>query len=183
MIAVVVTFLALLALIALTGAVLLAITGRKPGVIELVGPQATNLAWLIATVSTVGSLFLSEVAGFVPCLLCWIQRGFMYPLAILLAIPAVRRTRLTWLPAWTLSGALVGLYHYLEQHLPALSSSDFCDPAMPCSTIWVDEFGFVTIPFMAMSGFLAITALLLVHRRWIDQAALAARELEKVDTP
>lgn len=172
MIAVVITFFALLALLALTGAVVLFVIGRRAQVIEVVGPNALTLAWLVAAVSTAGSLFMSEIAGFVPCLLCWVQRGFMYPLAVALLIPVVRQRRLTWLPLWSLAGAAVAFYHYLEQHLPALSESDFCDPAVPCSTIWVDEFGFVTIPFMALSGFLAITALLLVHRRWKYNEAL-----------
>jgi hypothetical protein len=32
----------------------------------------------------------------------------------------------------------------------------------------VDEFGFVTIPFMALSGFLALAALIRIHRRWLS---------------
>ena len=165
MIPVVITFFALLALVALIGAVFLTTSGRRQAVVEAIGPQALTLAWLVAATSTLGSLFLSEVAGFTPCSLCWVQRGFMYPLAVVLLIPAVRSHWLRWLPWWALTGASVSAYHYLEQHLPGLAGGDFCDPAVPCSTIWVDEFGFVTIPFMALSGFLAISTLLWVHRR------------------
>lgn len=157
MIPIVITFLAILALIALIGAALL-MTSRATR--AQVGPQAVNLAWLVATVATLGSLFLSEVAGFIPCALCWVQRGFMYPLALLLAIPRVRASSLRWVPWWALAGGAVSVYHYLEQHLPSLAATDFCDPAVPCSIIWVNEFGFVTIPFMALSGFLAIAALI-----------------------
>ncbi len=169
MIDVVITFLAILALVALTGAVTLAFTGARASVVSHVGPVAVTLAWLVATVATLGSLFLSEVAGFIPCTLCWVQRGFMYPLAVALAVPRVRRSPLRWATWWALSGSVVSTYHYLEQHLPV--SSGFCDPAVPCSIIWVNEFGFVTIPFMALGGFLAVAALTRTHRRWLAASA------------
>ena len=160
---VVVTFFALLALIALATAVALT-WFRKGSVVAQVGPAAANLAWLVAVVATLGSLFLSEVAGFVPCVLCWVQRGFMYPLAIALAFPRLRHSSLTsW---WALIGAGVSVYHYAIEHIPALAESDFCSPTVPCSFIWVEKFGFVTIPFMALCGFLAIAALLATYRRW-----------------
>src|SRR4029079_16621504 len=47
-------------------------------------------AFVVASIATGGSLFLSEVAGFVPCELCWYQRIFMYPLAVVLVPPAIR---------------------------------------------------------------------------------------------
>lgn len=93
----------------------------------------------------------------------------MYPLVVILLIPQIRRSRLGWLTWWALAGAAVSVYHYLEQHVPGLAGSDFCDPSVPCSTIWVSEFGFVTIPFMAGCGFLAIASLNVIHRRWMNQ--------------
>lgn len=85
MVSVVVTFLAILALIALAEALVLIFAPRR-STGPLIGPVAANLAWAVAVISTLGSLFLSEVADFTPCLLCWIQRGFMYPLAVALAL-------------------------------------------------------------------------------------------------
>jgi disulfide bond formation protein DsbB len=161
---VVITFLAILALIALAAAIVLVI-GPRGSLVPQIGPVASNLAWVVAVVSTLGSLFLSEVANFIPCLLCWVQRGFMYPLAIALAFGPARRSRvISW---WALAGSLVSIYHYAVEQIPGFSGSDFCSATIPCSFIWVEEFGFVTIPFMAMSGFLAIAALSLTHRRWL----------------
>jgi disulfide bond formation protein DsbB len=164
MVEVVVTFFALLALIALATAIALTVLPRG-SLSAQVGPVAANLAWTVAGVATLGSLFLSEVADFVPCVLCWIQRGFMYPLAVALAFPQVRRHPLgSW---WALAGAGVSIYHYAIEHIPALAESDFCSPSVPCSYIWVEKFGFVTIPFMALCGFLAVAVLLGTHRRWL----------------
>ena len=44
------------------------------------------ICWLIASVSTLGSLFFSEIMEFAPCALCWYQRIFMFPLVILLLV-------------------------------------------------------------------------------------------------
>lgn len=161
---VVVTFFAILALVALAAAIVLVIPPRH-SLLAQIGPVAAQLAWAVAVVSTLGSLFLSEVADFIPCLLCWVQRGFMYPLAIALAFAPVRRSRVvSW---WALAGSLVSIYHYAVEQIPGFSGSDVCSPTIPCSFIWVEKFGFVTIPFMAMCGFLAIAALSLTHRRWL----------------
>jgi len=157
-----VTFLAILALIALAGAIAL-VAFPKRLIVSQIGPVAANLAWAVAVVSTLGSLFLSEVADFIPCLLCWVQRGFMYPLAIALAFPRARRSRvISW---WALAGGLVSIYHYAVEHIPDFS--DFCSATIPCSFIWVEKFGFVTIPLMALCGFLSIAALSLTYRRWL----------------
>ncbi|MGV8637645.1 disulfide bond formation protein B, partial [Pseudomonas aeruginosa] len=43
------------------------------------------LAWLVALVSTLSALFIGEVMGQAPCVLCWFQRAFMFPLAVVLA--------------------------------------------------------------------------------------------------
>jgi disulfide bond formation protein DsbB len=172
MVDVVITFLAILALVALALTLFLVVAGRRPGVVAGLGAAAIPLAWLVATVSTLGSLFLSEVAGFIPCTLCWVQRGFMYPLAVVLALPRIRKSIPAWVGWWSLAGSLVSIFHYLEQRWPSLAGADFCSPSVPCSTIWVDEFGFVTIPFMAMSGFWAIAALVALGRRWRSEVSI-----------
>jgi len=161
---VVVTFLAILALVALAAAIVLFLGPRGP-LLSQIGPVSANLAWGVAVVATLGSLFLSEIANFIPCLLCWVQRGFMYPLAIALAFAPARRSRSTTL--WALAGSLVSIYHYAVEQIPSFSGSDFCSATIPCSFIWVEEFGFVTIPFMAMCGFLAVAALTATHRKWL----------------
>jgi disulfide bond formation protein DsbB len=162
-----ITFFALLALLALAGtiAILFSLVRRSPKVEAVLGPRATFVAAAVAIVATAGSLFMSEVAGFIPCLLCWVQRGFMYPLAVL--IPLRRRLRLppTLLGATALVGAAVSAFHYAEERIPALSEASFCSPAIPCSFVWFERFGFVTLPFMAFCGFVAIASLMALERR------------------
>jgi len=53
--------------------------------------NALKLAFLVALIATNGSLFYSEYAKFTPCLLCWLQRIFMYPLVVLFAIAVSKK--------------------------------------------------------------------------------------------
>lgn len=127
------------------------------------GPQALALAAVVAAVCTAGSLYLSEVAGFVPCRLCWYQRIAMYPLVLILGAAAATRWRgvRPYAAAVAGGGAVVSIYHLVLERYPSLESST-CDPANPCSLIWVKRFGYLTIPAMALSGFALILTLLAI---------------------
>jgi disulfide bond formation protein DsbB len=132
-------------------------------VLAAVGPVALTVAAAVAVVATVGSLYFSEVADFPPCRLCWYQRIGMYPLAVLLPIAAWRRDRqIRWyaLPL-ALAGGAVSIYHVVIERFPSLESGA-CEITNPCSIIWVERFGYLTIPAMALSGFALIAVLLVL---------------------
>jgi hypothetical protein len=127
---------------------------------EVALPVATG----VAAVATFGSLYLSEVAGYLPCVLCWYQRIAMYPLTVVLGVAAVRRDRQVWRTAVPIAaiGGMVSVWHIAIERNPALGGP--CDPAAPCSIRWVEEFGFLTLPTMALVGYLAIIVLTLAAR-------------------
>lgn len=106
-----------------------------------------------------GSLYFSEVSGFTPCTLCWYQRILMYPLAGLLTLGIMRRD--PHLPHLVLPFSLVGqgvaVYHFLLQKTPYFGSPTSCGIGVTCATVWLDWFGFITIPLLAMFGFMAVT--------------------------
>lgn len=141
------------------------------------------LAFAVAATATLGSLYLSEVAHFVPCTLCWYQRIAMYPLAIILLIAAIRRDHGIRMYAASLAtiGALISIYHRLVQAYPELEGGTSCDPSNPCSASYVEQFGFITIPTMALAGFLGILAILWLDRfnSRVDAASLPESEPEK----
>lgn len=133
---------------------------------ERYASEALWFAWLVATTSTLGSLYYSEVANFLPCKLCWYQRIAMYPLTVILGIAAFKRdgaVRKYVLPLASI-GAVISAYHYLLERFPSLEGAVSCDPTNPCTLVWVWEFHFISIPFMALSGFAAITAVLVWSR-------------------
>ena len=133
---------------------------------EVVGPEALTLAFVVAAVATGGSLYLSEVAHFIPCRLCWFQRAAMYPLVPVLAIAAWRRTRAVRRVSIPMAviGGTISAYHVLVERFPTLES-DVCDPTNPCTLIWVERFGYLTIPTMAASAFALILVLLAASPR------------------
>jgi disulfide bond formation protein DsbB len=130
-----------------------------------IGDAGVWLAFLVAATATAGSLYFSEVAGFVPCRLCWFQRIAMYPLVPVLLVGAIRRDpAVRWyaLPIAAI-GAGIAAYHTLIEWRPALDTGA-CDASGPsCSFIWFREFGFITLATMALVGFLTILTLLFVR--------------------
>jgi disulfide bond formation protein DsbB len=123
------------------------------------------LAFLVAAIATGGSLFFSEIAHFVPCELCWYQRICMYPLSIttLLAALAADRRAARYLLPLPLVGAGVSVYHLLIEN-QVVSEAQTCRISAPggCALKWINEFGYMTIPTLALTGFALITAFLLL---------------------
>ena len=126
---------------------------------------AIYLAFLQAWAAVLGSLYFSEIKGLTPCFLCWVQRIFMYPLIFIFTVAILRRDKNVayYVLPLSISGALVGLYQYLLQMTP-LSKVEAvtCSATAPCSAIQMMFLGFITIPFLSMTAFLVISALMLV---------------------
>lgn len=177
------TFLGLLSLATLVGVAGVAVLWilDKIGVLaggigRLRGTLGTAGLWLafaVAATSMAGSLYLSEVAGFVPCVLCWYQRIAMYPLAVIIGIAAIRGDRSIYHYAIPVAaiGAAISAWHIGVQRLPGLPSGS-CSLDVPCSAIYVEVLGFITIPTMALAGFLGIVTLLLLMRDGGDDTEL-----------
>jgi disulfide bond formation protein DsbB len=123
------------------------------------------LAFLVTSIATGGSLFFSEIAHFVPCELCWFQRICMYPLSIttLLAALANDRRAARYLLVLPLVGAGVSVYHLLVEN-GVVEQAQTCLFSAPggCATKWINEFGYVTIPTLALTGFALCFAFLLL---------------------
>jgi len=128
-----------------------------------IGPYRLWLAWLVAATAMAGSLYFSEIGGLTPCLLCWYQRIAMYPLAVILLVAAIRGDGgiRPYASALAVIGGLISAYHILLQRLPGLPSGS-CSVEVPCTAIDLERFGFITIPVMALVGFVSILVLLWV---------------------
>jgi disulfide bond formation protein DsbB len=131
-------------------------------VATFLGPQSLLLAWIVAVVTTAGSLWFSEYFHFVPCELCWYQRVLMYPLVVVLGVGWFRRDAKVWITAlpFVVIGAPVSLYHWLVERVPSLAESTSCSIDAPCSAPYFEKLGFVTLAWMCLSSFLLIGALL-----------------------
>ena len=121
--------------------------------------------FLVASIATGGSLFFSEIAGFIPCELCWYQRICMYPLSIITLLAALANDRRVarYLLPLPLVGAGVSVYHLLVEN-GVVEQARACLISAPggCATKWINEFGYVTIPVLALTGFALCFAFLLL---------------------
>jgi disulfide bond formation protein DsbB len=121
-------------------------------------------AWLLASVSTLGALFFSEIMQVAPCVLCWYQRIFMFPLVVILPIgmfPLDRKVVRYAAPLAALGG-LVAAFHVLLVAGAIPENLKPCTQGVPCSEQVIQWFGFVTIPLMSLAAFSAILVLLLL---------------------
>ncbi len=125
------------------------------------------VAFGIALVSTAGSLFLSEVMEYVPCVLCWYQRIPMYALVVILGIALwtqdahVRK----YAQPLALIGAALAAFHCLLYLGFIPKGIQPCSQTTPCSEVKLQLWGFVTIPLMSLAAFLAIAAALHLLKR------------------
>ena len=136
--------------------------------LDTLGAASRHIALLAAWTAMCGSLFMSEVLGWLPCVMCWYQRILMYPLAIILAVGILRRDRGVhfYVLPFSLVGICVSLYHYL-----LIKTSWFppppCVAGIPCTVDYLDWFGFINVPFLALVAFLIISVMMSM---WASQA-------------
>lgn len=167
--------MATMALLVVPVAFALVLAVEVPGAVAIrryVSDLGQVTAFVIAGAAMAGSLYYSEVVGFVPCEFCWYQRIAMYPIAVILLVAIVTRGYVA--PRYTGIIALIGLglsiYHYQLQLFPGQGGS--CVDGVPCTTRLIQEFDFVSIPFMAGCGFLAILFVRFAEWRadWLREA-------------
>lgn len=122
---------------------------------RLNGETALGLAWIIALVASLAVLFIGEVMGQTPCVLCWFQRAFMFPLAIVLGFGLWWQDRKVgrYGVILALGGAAIALWHM------GLYVGVIPERIQPCTATGpscTDEnqliFG-IPIPLMALAAF------------------------------
>lgn len=145
--------------------------GKKDNpLFKFLSKQGIVLAFVVALFSTSSSLFYSQIAGFAPCNLCWLQRIFMYPQVLLLTLVLFKKSHDDNLVNWALVlsslGFLVSIYHnfiyYSNGGLKLICQ--FVNTGAPCVKRYVFEFGFVTIPSMALTAFALIIIFLVFYK-------------------
>lgn len=129
------------------------------------------ICWLLASFATAGSLFFSEVMRFPPCILCWYQRIFMYPLVVifLMGLFPFDRSVIKFAAPVVGLGWLAAIYHNLLYYKVLPASAAPCVSGVSCTTIQVQWFGFITIPLMSLTAFTLILILLTICFRMIKR--------------
>jgi len=168
----------LLSVLGVVGQVLVAL-GIVAGVLALVGVRGPldwirNLLWgyelwgafVVAAIATGGSLFYSQVAGFIPCEFCWFQRMMMYPLSILMLLIAARgdNRAARYLLPLPVVGAGTSIYHMLLEHHVIKEPGACTLTGGGCTANWIalHSFGYLTIPTLALTAFLLLIGFLVL---------------------
>ncbi len=122
------------------------------------------LAFLVASIATLGSLFFSEIMEFIPCTMCWYQRIFMYPLVLIFLVNLLYPDEKVF--KYSISLVLVGLlfsiYHNLLMWGIIPETIVPCKQGVPCSTKYFNYFGFINIPFLSLVSYTSILVLLIL---------------------
>jgi disulfide bond formation protein DsbB len=126
------------------------------------------VAWILAAIATLGSLFFSEIMLYPPCVLCWYQRICMYPLVLLFLVglfPISKSVVRFTLPLVCI-GFFTAIYHNLLYYKILPESAAPCVQGISCTTIHIQWLGFITIPLLSLVAFsLILTLLILTYRK------------------
>lgn len=116
------------------------------------------LAFAAALLAMFGSLYFSEIRQYEPCELCWYQRIVMYPFVVLLGIATVKKDYGIAFYTMILSavGGMISLYHYGLQKVSFLADTAPACGRIPCTGQYINWFGFISIPFLALTAFIIV---------------------------
>ncbi|MBU6501013.1 MAG: disulfide bond formation protein B [Patescibacteria group bacterium] len=129
--------------------------------------RALIFSFLIALIAMIVSLFYSDIVGFVPCVLCWWQRIFLYPQVVILGVALSNKSKKWWqytIPLSVIGGAISIYNSYLQfggSSLVPCAANGSSD----CAHVYFMEYGYVTIPTMALTGFVLLLLLGILARR------------------
>ncbi len=151
---------------------MLFVKNRNNGIRIFFKKNAFYFGFLVSLGAVALSLFYSNVIGFPPCELCWINRIFIYPQLLLFGMELYKRDRtiVDFSIALALLSVITSLYHvYIER-----GGASVLPCAVPgantvsCATRYVFEFSYVTIPIMALTLSLFIL-LLMVNYKYVSR--------------
>lgn len=117
-----------------------------------------QLIFLVSLIATLGSLYFSEVRMYLPCEMCWYQRIIMYPIVLISFIGLIRNdlNSRIYVRAFSGIGILASAYHYSLQKFSFIADSQPACTGVDCTVQYINWFGFITIPFLALIAFILI---------------------------
>lgn len=146
-------------------------------------PLRLRIIFVQALIATLGSLYFGFFGdpvenfftgqwfdrgnGFTPCDLCRYARILMYPLVLIAWVGLIRRDSKVvryMIPSVTL-GLILEILHYTAQMVPSFDIGATCTAANPCMALYVQYFGFLTIPWLCLLAFIIITGAIIYGYR------------------
>jgi len=130
-------------------------------------PYIKYVAFLQSLAAVLGSLFMSQVLNFPPCILCWYQRIFLYPIFFIITAGILRNDKKFYLYVLPLSviGLIISFYHNLLYYSILPENVAPCVQGIFCTTKQLQFLGFITIPLLSFTAFSIITLCMLILKR------------------
>ena len=141
------------------------------GLKEHFSRNGITYALLVSLGAMLGSLYYSDIQGLEPCLLCWYQRIFMYPLVFIFTLALFRKDGRAILPYaafLNFLGLLLAGYHtYLQSGLVTKDGGVTCSiySEISCTDSYFIEYGYITIPVLSLTSFVMIAILLWLKKK------------------
>jgi disulfide bond formation protein DsbB len=134
----------------------------------LVKKYTFHLGFLVALGSFLLSLFYSNIVGYPACELCWIQRIFLYPQLVLFSMELYKKEKsiVDFSIVFAILGSLTSIYHIYVENGGAnvLSCANPSAGTISCATRYIYEFGYITMPVMALTLSLFIIVILFNYK-------------------
>lgn len=136
-------------------------------ILAKIGSRGLAVGFVVSLLSVIISLIYSDVIGYAPCKLCWIQRIFLYPQVIILGLAIWKKTKDAGSYCLALStvGAVVAAYQFYGQSFNSnILGACAADGGPSCTVRYFVEFGYVTIPLMSLTVFLLLIMLMFLNK-------------------
>ena len=138
---------------------------KKNKFLDYVDRHFLVLSFLISLFASVFPLVYSEIIHFLPCVLCWWQRVFMFPTLFLFGTALWDKDRKVVRYAASLLsiGFLISIYQNFFYYFGETSNVPCDASGVSCYQHLVSEFGgYISIPMLALTAFFALLTLLAV---------------------
>ena len=121
------------------------------------------LAWVIASFSVLSSLYASEILNLQPCIYCWLQRCFMFPLAVILGLMAYKNDKkvIFYVLPLPVIGALIAIYQTIVTNF----EFKYLGCGFECSEANIKMLGIVDMSVLSFISFALIFVLLILSRK------------------
>ena len=125
------------------------------------------IAWTVAVLALIGSLYFQYILHFDPCVLCWYQRIAIYPLVFIIGAGILKKDSSYIYSALPLAfiGTLISIYHNLLYYQVLPEAAAPCTAGVSCTTKLVEYFGFISIPLLSLMALVTIIVCLLITNR------------------
>ena len=138
---------------------------KKNVFLDYIAKHFLVFSFLLALFASVFPLVYSEIINFSPCVLCWWQRVFMFPLVFIFGIAfwiKDRKVIIYTLPLIVI-GFLISVYQNFFYYFGENSTLPCDASGVSCYQRLVSEFGgYISIPMLAVTAFFALLTLLTV---------------------